>query len=385
MSGIAIAHKDYDTRGGGEVFVRRLAEQLDCPVYVGRRNQTNEPDDDSLDIRQIPLHRLERHMIDRGGIARTAAYMFAWQRASSVLRQFDTVVTSGNEPLWYVPPADQTVVAYTHSTPRFMYDLFPRRSGDLGWPALGFKTMQRALYQQNTPRPDLWVANSDVVARRLTRYHHVDESDIRVVYPPVNVQHYSRSVAETADYYLHLGRLAGHKRPGRAVDAFRELDKRLIVAGTGPEKQRLHNRSTENVEFTGFVSEQRKRELLAGAKALVYPPESEDFGMVPVEAMASGTPVIGVAEGFTQYQISDSKNGLLWDREPGALRRAVTRFERSGVSWSTREIQQFARANFGVVEFGEQMQAAIATAQDRADVQTSMQKPPRVRADGGDP
>lgn len=376
---IAIAHKDYAVRGGGEVLAERMARIFDAPLYVGRRGAENECEG-SVDIREIPLSRFDKWAIDRGGIARTAAYMLRWQAAADQLHEYDTVITSGNEPLWYVGPDEQTIVAYTHSTPRFMYDLYPTHqdfSGISGRVKALFYASMRAAYESNVRRPDLWVANSDLVARRIQKYWNIPPEQIRVVYPPVDTHNYAPGHRQTENYYLHLGRLAGHKRVHEVIEAFNQTNARLIVAGKGPERDRLESMARDNIEFVGYVPETEKRQLYAGAKALIYPPRNEDFGMVPIEAMASGTPVIGVDEGFTQYQVMHGENGLLFDR--GRLIDAVETFESARVGMSEREISEWATEWFGVDRFRTDMHAAVSDAQmhshvtvpwkgDRADV-----------------
>lgn len=369
---LAIAHKDYDVRGGGEVFVRRLANLFGAPVYVGRRNHSNEPDDNELDIREIPLSRLDKWAIDGYGIKRTAAYALQWQAAADQLADYDVVITSGNEPLWYVGPDEQTVIAYTHSTPRYMYDLYPETrdfSGIMGRIGSLFYTAQRVVYESNVRRPDHWIANSDLVARRMLKYWNLRDDQVDVVYPPVDVHSYSPTDKPTGDYYLHLGRIAGHKRVGDLVDAWEGLgDRRLVIAGTGPERDELEQRAPKTVEFVGFVDEDRKRELYAGAKALLYPCMNEDFGMVPIEAMAAGTPVIGVREGFTKYQVLEGKNGYLADRDADSgWLDAVNQLERDGVAWADHEIAAFTE-RFSLSQFREGMHEAIETAVDRASV-----------------
>ncbi|WP_433623521.1 hypothetical protein [Halomicrococcus sp. NG-SE-24] len=130
---IAIAHKDYDVRGGGEVLAEELARTFDAPMFVGRRDADCEPDGLDVDIHEIDHGRLIKRMIDYEGAPRSAAYQFAWQRVDE-LAAYDTIITSGNEPLWYVPQDDQTVVAYTHSPPRWQYDLFHDLDG--GFPSV---------------------------------------------------------------------------------------------------------------------------------------------------------------------------------------------------------------------------------------------------------
>ncbi|WP_226043517.1 glycosyltransferase [Natrinema sp. DC36] len=368
---IAIAHKDYDTRGGGEVFCRRLAHAIDAPMYVGRRNQANEPDDAALDIHEIPLSSVDKWMIDRGGLTRTAAYALRWQAAAEDLTEYDTIIMSGNEPLWYVPQDQQTVIAYTHSTPRFMYDLYNERmdfSGLMGRLATLFNTAQRTVYESNVNRPDLWVANSDLVARRIERYWNVPEEQIRTIYPPVDTHNYNPDDAKTGEFYLHIGRLVDAKCVDEIVQAFNGHDATLLIAGDGDERARLEELAEDNIKFLGFVTEERKQELYSRAKALLYSPLNEDFGMVPIEALAAGTPVIGVKDGFTQFQVQHGENGLLYDRGAADLRATVRDFERDGVSWTEYEIAEWTRRWFGIQRFEREIREAIEDAQQRSEV-----------------
>lgn len=373
---IAIAHKDYDVRGGGERLAEELSRTFSAPMYVGRTG-ANEPDDDALDIIEIdhsPLpDRFAKWAIDRGGATRSAAYQLAWQQLDD-LSKFETVITSGNEPLWWVPQDDQTVIAYTHSPPRWQYDLFHDidATGIMGPLAIGYNYISRVLYQHNITRPDLWVANSDLVARRINQYWNIPKEQIRVVYPPVPVSQYSPHAAPTEDFYFHLGRLAEHKRIDELIHVFNELgaEHPLKIAGKGPYRDRLERMADDHIEFLGYVSEERKRELMAAAKAHVYPALNEDFGMVPIESMAAGTPVIGVNEGFTQYQIMDGRNGYTFDRDSDGLREAVYRFECEGVEWADGRIADFAD-RFGVTQFRDGMRAAVAEAKKRSRVAPS--------------
>lgn len=372
MTDVAIAHKDYDVRGGGEVLAEQLARTFDAPLFVGRAVDAHQPDDFDLPIREIDLTRWQRWLVARGGAPRSLAYMIAWQTAHPDLTGYDVVVTSGNEPLWYVPTDDQAVVAYTHSTPRWQYDLFHER--DNGLLRVGYNSAVRSLYLPNVHKPDVWVANSDLVARRMSLYWDVPRDEIAVVYPPVDVEAYAPDSSPTGEYYLYLGRLSGTKRVGDVLDAFRNHDAPLVVAGDGPDRDRLEATAPDNVSFGGFVSEQRKRELYAGAKALIYPAANEDFGMVPVEAMAAGTPVLGVKEGFTQYQIQGGKNGYTYDREGDGLAGALATFEREGVAWDADEIAGFAD-QFNTARFEREMRAIVDDASELVDVDPDLETP----------
>jgi glycosyltransferase involved in cell wall biosynthesis len=375
---LAVAHKDYDVRGGGEVLVEQLAACFEAPLFVGHRNSDCEPVDHDLDIREIPLSRLEKRAVDHGGLPRSIAYMLRWQAAE--LSDFDTVITSGNEPLWWVPKDTQTVIAYTHSPPRWMYDLYYSKdfSGIRGRLDAAFNLVQRTLYESNVRRPDLWVCNSEIVARRVERYWNVPQEEIEVVYPPVAVDEYDPDDAPTEDYYCYVGRLSQAKRVGEIVRAFTETqtDAELLIAGTGPEQERLKSIAGDNVRFEGFVSEDRKQQLMSGAKAGIFNALNEDFGMVPVEFLAAGTPVLTVREGMPEYTIVDGDRamegvrGYSYERGSENLAAAVRRFENEGVTATPAALSTFAE-QFSEQAFCEGMHEAVAKAQQQAAVSVS--------------
>jgi len=281
-------------------------------------------------------------------------------------------VTSGNEPLFYVAPDEQTWVAYVHHTNRRQSDQITEiGSGRLTSVKLLLYYAMRVAYDHNTHRPDLFVVNSEVVKRRVVRYWGVPEEKIRVVYPPVDTELYSPNDAEAGDYYVTLSRLDWHKDIDGIVEAFNGTDQRLIVAGDGPERESLEQLANNNVEFEGFVSEDRKRELLAGAKAFVFNGRDEDFGIAPVEALAAGTPLLGIREGMTQYQVIPGKNGYTHVRSGDSsdwptLRESIERFESEGVEWSEEEIASFAD-RFSVSAFHEGMENVVEEAIERTD------------------
>lgn len=236
-----------------------------------------------------------------------------------------------------------------------------------------------------TAYPDLWVCNSDLVERRLRRYYGVDDSDTAVVYPPVPTDDLGpeNAVNGYSDAYLSLNRLDDWKRIDEVVEAFAGTDRRLLVAGKGPAEEDIRELADghDNIEFLGFVSEQEKRELLASVRALVYNPLNEDFGMVPIEAVASGTPVVTVRDGFQRYQLTDGENAVMYDRsldDPSAtsraLGRAIERFESEGVSCSAEDLTAWAE-QFNVERFRREVRSAISDTVESSAVTTDIQKP----------
>lgn len=363
---LAVAHWGEHANGGGDRLAWELARVFeDAPFFTGWRDPAIEPDD--IHAEQLIKGKLLTRALERGGLARQFAHLLGWQVATP-LREYDILVTSGNEPLFYVPPDDQTWVAYIHHTNRRQSDQIDEvASTRFASLKLLLYYAIRVAYDHNTHKPDLFVVNSEIVKRRVVRYWGVDEDRVRVVYPPVETTAYSPDDAETGDYYLTLSRLDWHKNIDGIIQAFNRLDQRLIVAGDGPDREALEALAEENVEFAGFVSEGRKRELLAGAKAFVFNGRDEDFGIAPVEALAAGTPLLGVDEGMTRYHIVPEKNGYRHSRDGNgpSIEATIARFETDGVEWSPSEIASFAD-RFSVSAFHEGIQEAVDEAIERS-------------------
>ena len=391
MSDLAVAHEHYPARGGGEVVADQLADAFDAPLVTG---WVGDPDATRHDPTELlvntPVERLRPLM--GNPLVRDLFYMFAWESVPT-LREYEVIIQSGNAPSWYVPDQDQTIVKYNHSTPRNPFDLFWRDSSHTaGWRDLLrpgyvvdrlYKKGARHLWKNRTDAVDLWVCNSEVVKHRTKKYLGVPEERLTVVYPPVNVRDYHPQPG--GDYYLSLGRLAPSKHTATVAKAFAGTDRQLVIAGDGNGREAIEGLAGahENITYRGFVPEQEKRELLEGAKALLFAAENEDFGMVPIEANAAGTPVIGVADGFTQYQIQDGENGYLFtQREPAHIRSVVDQFEAEGVDWSPDRMHRFAE-QFGIDRFEREMREAVAQARERNQIESEISIPQPARADGG--
>lgn len=355
----AVVHGNYLAHGGGEVVAEDLATLFDAPLYYGFGRDDAVPDNGTEHVSLFDDSLLAR--FKQSPFVRDLYYMWAFQHVPE-LHDYDVVIQSGNEMGWYVPPDDQAVVKYVHSTPRAAYDRFPDKGGDPVVRLYAFAT--RVLYQQNLPYPDVYVANSELIARRIRRYWGIE--DVRVVHPPVDVESYEPG--ETEDFYFTFSRLDPAKNVDEIIRAFDGRDERLVVGGDGPEADRLRRMAGDNVEFRGFLSEAEKRDLLGRARAFVFAARNEDFGIVPVEALASGTPVIGVRDGYTRYQIEDGENGILYERGAENLAAAVDRFDRDGVALTADEIAEGAE-RYGRDAFAEGMRAAVAEARSRTQIE----------------
>lgn len=361
---IATAHWAERINGGGERVGWALARCFDAPLFVGERDPSIEPED--VDVRNVFEGHSAKKLIDRGGMLRMLGHQTGWGTAHN-LREYDVLVSSGNECLAYVPAEDQPWVHYTHHTSRYATDRLPevhgKRSGLLASTIRKGEYIQRwterQIYSNYAKKPDLLVANSELIARRIRKYWGIPASDIRVVYPPVPTDEFSASDQETEDYYVTVSRLDWHKNIDEIVRAFNGTDQKLLVAGDGEERKDLEKLAKDNVEILGYVSEEKKQDLLSGAKAFVFAAQSEDFGIAPIEAFAAGTPVLGVKEGFTQYQVQNGKNGYVFDRGVRNLRDVIDRFEADGVSWTDEQIEDWAEKWFSPERFETAMHKIV--------------------------
>lgn len=369
MSDVAIVHKHYPVRGGAEVVADELARTFDAPVYTGIANPGKASDD--VEVRELfassRLSPILRKPSMPWQAIRDAYYYFNWDYCPE-LADHEVLVESGMAPFWYTPEPEQTVVRYVHSTPRMPYD----RYQDVGRSRLvrAYSRVVRLLLEPTISYADQYVANSEAVARRLEVYFDVDREDVEVVYPPVDITGL-RPTESRGDYYLGLSRLHRGKGFDEVIRAFGEhhRDKTLRIAGDGPDRKRLERlaHGYANVELLGYVSETSKRELLEDARALIYNAHHEDFGMVPIEAFAAGTPVIGVLEGFTKYQVADAWSGVTYERGIDELAAAIERFEAIGAAASPSALAEIAE-QCHPEHFRERMQTVVDRARSSAVV-----------------
>lgn len=218
-------------------------------------------------------------------------------------------------------------VCYCHTPMRYAWDFdaeaarFPTvirpvaRAG-MAW----FRRWDRA----SAAGVDRFVANSSAIAERIQRFYG---RTAEVVHPPVRTDYFTPGGARE-DYFLYVGRLVSYKRADLVVEAFRGLDKRLVVVGKGHLREELQRQALPNVEFLDEQPVERIRELYRGARALVNPAD-EDFGIVMAEAQACGTPVIGFSSGGAVDIVVDGVTGWLVDRqEVESIRIAIGRATR---------------------------------------------------------
>ncbi|MEM1109180.1 MAG: glycosyltransferase [Planctomycetota bacterium] len=345
---VALVHESIAGYHGSERVLAAMARRYpDAPIFatVHHREATRGTPLEGHDIRTTVLDRLpvlrRRH--------RLLLPLMPYAVEQHDLRGFDVVISSHHAAAHGVlTRADQLHLCYTHTPARYAWDQYhdhipPEKSAPVRRYLLHrFRQWDVAAAQ----RVDAFACNSEHVATRIKKTYRRES---RVIYPPVDVERFTPA-SERGDHYLLAGRLVGYKNLDAVLRAFSQIDRPLEVVGDGPELKRLRRLAGRSVRFRGALSESGFADALANCRALIFPGE-EDFGMVPVEAMAAGTPVVALRRGGVTESVEDGVTGVFFDEStPEAVGDAVLRFETQGVTAGPDGLQCAAQ-RFGVERF----------------------------------
>ncbi|MFN3234238.1 MAG: glycosyltransferase family 4 protein [Gammaproteobacteria bacterium] len=249
---------------------------------------------------------------------------------------YDVVISSSHAVAkGVITSPDQLHISYIHSPMRYAWDLqwqyLTEANLEKGIKSWIVRYMLHKLRQwdvRTANQVDYFIANSEYIARRIKKAYR---RDAEVIYPPVDTSDFSIN-AEREDYYVAASRMVPYKKMPLIIEAFNQMpDKKLVVVGDGPDMDRAKKIAGKNVDILGFQPDKALKEKLAKAKALVFA-AIEDFGILPLEAQAAGTPVIAYAKGGLLETInglsSEHPTGLFYEAQTTeAICDAVNRFE----------------------------------------------------------
>ena len=302
--------------------------------------------------------------------------LYPWAIQRFRLEGYDLVLSSSHAVAKGIrAPQDATHLCCCFTPMRYIWDQADAYLGRGLRRALGTPLVRRLrawdVRSSSADRVGRFVAISETVARRI--HDHYGRS-AQVIYPPVDVDRFRVRPEAVEDWYLLVGGFVPYKREELALEAFRHLDARLLVAGDGPGRGALQARAPANVHFLGRVSDAELENLYARCRALIYPQE-EDFGIVPVEAQAAGRPVIAFGRGgatetvLSLDQSRDCAPTGLWfsPQTPAALAEAVRRFEDAASEFEPTAIRAHAE-RFAVPRYHRELRAVIADAMTRGPV-----------------
>lgn len=332
---LAIIQDWLTTLGGGEKCIEAL-----CDVWPEADIYTLVYRPDVFKDSPIARHRVTTSFAQKLPWSTTKfrhyfmLYPYAIEQFD--LRGYDVVISfSAAFSHGVLTDPDQLHICYKHTPMRYAWSGYHEYLADphvcQSWKRLLVKRILHRMRQWDysaAQRPDIILANSHEVRRRIQKYYR---REAQVVNPPVTMPSKDRYLGlDKEDYYVTVGRLVSYKKTDLIVEAFAHMkNRRLLVAGAGPELSRLRHmaKGRANVEILGFVDEARKLELLAKARAFIFAPH-EDFGIVPLEAQACGTPVIAYGRGGALETVVEGATGTFFGEQTvEALQQGLDRFE----------------------------------------------------------
>ncbi len=220
-------------------------------------------------------------------------------------------------------------ISYMHTPMRYAWDDCQKYTEDFGFPRLVKKLVPffmnpiRLWDRVSADRVDRIIANSHFVAARIKKYYR---KEAIVIHPPVEINRFDISPVQQ-DYYLMVGRLIAYKRHDIAIEAFNRLQLPLKIIGRGPELERLKKLAGPTVQFLGRVDEAKLPRYYAECRGFIFPQE-EDFGIVAIEALASGRPLIAYRGGDIPEHMQEEKMGVFFEEQTSeAIVEAVGRFQ----------------------------------------------------------
>lgn len=351
---IALVHDYLREYGGAERVLETLHDIYpDAPVYVA-----------FLDKKALGIHwqRFKDWDIRESVAAKIPGIkqLYSPLRVFSAfffeqfdLSEYDLVISSTNmymaKAVITKPPTKH--ICYCHTPPRSLYGFTTmtdwkknpiiRVGGEL------INIWMRRIDAISALRPDVMVANSEETRKRIQRFYN---RDAVVIYPPVSLPDVAiSSMNDKQDYFLYVGRLAQSKHADLAIRACVALGLKLKVVGKGGGEEFLKSIAGDQIEFLGAVNDKDLAKLYANGRALIFPAEDEDFGIVPVEAQMFGLPVIAHRSGGPKETIAEGKTGIFFDElTVDSLVSALRQFElcKFNVKTIKEHAAQFSKANF---------------------------------------
>ncbi len=360
---VALVHDWLITYRGGEKVLEALCELFpEAEIFTLFHEKGAMPD-------VLEQRRITTAFVDAIPFARSHHRhwlpLFPAAIEALSLDGFDLVVSSSHCVAKGVKkPSGARHLSYVHAPMRYVWGRFDdyfgpgRASPAVRLAATTLRPFLRAWDRKSARGVDRFVANSHHIAQQIASLYG---RQARVVHPPVELDRFTALPLETSGrggYFLWMGALAPYKRVDLAIEAFARLGLPLRVAGSGQEGRRLASALPKNVELLGQVSDADLPALLHGARALVFTGE-EDFGLTPLEAQATGRPVIAFGRGGALETVT-KRTGLFFDEQtPVALTAAVQGFEEFERTFVPAEARKNAQ-RFSRPAFLEGMRAEIA-------------------------
>jgi glycosyltransferase involved in cell wall biosynthesis len=346
---VALVHDWLNQKGGAEQVLESLASLYPAaPIYTSVYwPQAMPASYGEWDIRTSFMNRLP--LVKRHHQPFLPLYPIAFE--SFDFSGYDLVLSTKSGFCHGVLTGPETLhICYCLTTTRYLWS-FEHYAQREGIGRLGRALLQPLLSYLRlwdrlaADRVDHFIAISRAVQGRIARLYRREST---IIHPPVDTEQFCISSGRIEDYYLIVSRLIPYKRVDLAVQALNQLDRPLIVVGDGRDRENLERLAGPTVTFAGHLSDEAVSDLLARCRGFIFP-GLDDFGIAPVEAMASGRPVIAFAGGGALDTVVEGKTGLFFhEPTPEALAATIRQFETLDFDSSTirRHAERFSQAVF---------------------------------------
>jgi glycosyltransferase involved in cell wall biosynthesis len=344
------------TVGGGEKVLEAIHRLFPAPIYTLVQNSKKLKGTyfESIEIFSSFIQKLPRAEVKY----QSYLPLFPLAIEQFDFSGFDLVISSSHcAAKGVITSPEQIHICYCNTPMRYAWDLMHVYLKEMG----GFKRVLAKLFLHylrgwdfhSAQRVDHFIANSRYIAKRIEKFYGRKSE---VIYPFVDLSFFQKG-SEKEAFYVAASRLVPYKRMDLIVEAFSKMpDKKLIVIGDGPEWNRVKAKAGKNVELMGYQPDSVLRQFLQRAKGFVFA-AIEDFGILPVEAMACGTPVIAFGKGGARETVVAEKTGLFFSEQTvESLIEAVQRFER--LEFDPETCRQQAE-KFSVDRFNEQFKQFV--------------------------
>ncbi|MGE6606429.1 glycosyltransferase family 4 protein [Halomonas sp. NPDC076908] len=281
------------------------------------------------------------------------------------LSRYDLIISSSHAVAkGVITGPDQLHICYCHTPIRYAWDFQHQYLADSGM-AKGLKSNvaryllhRLRLWDYRTSNGvDHFIANSRYIARRINKVYRRKAS---VIYPNVDVDNFNLH-EQKEDFYLAASRLVPYKRISLIVEAFTKMpDKKLVVIGTGEQAEKIKQMLTPNITFLGYQPTETLKSYMQRARAFIFAAE-EDFGIMPIEAQACGTPVIAYGRGGALETVRNGETGIhFFEQTSAAIQQSVEQFEFKGITFDAQAIRHHAE-QFSEMRFRQEMSAFVYT------------------------